>query len=872
MMKKRMVFMLLSAGLVLGTALPETTAFAATVGMAEEGVTEEKPLSEEILSNVPAVDVDGVLSEQNAEPDGDASDENEDSVEEAFSDENEDSKEGALCEEGDASDEADEESEEAAPSEENAAFDEGASSGADEETEEDASSEENEESDEDAFFDEEEESDGDETSDEEDWQEEDSETDEEGFSWELDRKNGVLTISGTDWMDDFGEEGAPWYEDRALIKQVVIEDGVQSIGAGAFYGCKNLVTISIPDSVTWLSDHAFEDCRNLTDLSIPDSVTYIGDYCFAGCRNLTDINIPDSVTYIGESAFADCKNIAGIKVSGKNQVYDSRGNCNAIIETASNELILGCKNTVIPKSVTGIGQQAFYECEDLENICIPDSVTRIGEEAFAGCDDLTTIAIPDSVTDIWYGAFHACRNLTSLVLPDNGSLFNLSVFDGCSSLSTIYYEGSACDFESDYEWDLANTNVEFVYCREAHTITAWEDSGSYYCSECGRQCYSLDYSFAYDSETGDSTVQIETFNCNTRTPISVRIPEAIWGYKVTAIGAKAFANCSQITSITVPDSVTGIGHAAFSGCKALKNIVLPKNVTSLGEALCDGCESLKGITIKSGCALPDDCLEASHLGMLYNAGSGTYAVNPQATIYCAKGSPAEKYAKTNGIHYEYTAAALAHVWSTGTVRKSATYTEAGERYYECRTCGETKVESIPVKSKTALSECTVTLSATRMTYTGKALKPAVTVKIGKKTVAASAYKVSYTNHKKAGTATVKITAKSGNVPISGSVSKTFQIRPEGTSIVELTAGSRSFTIKWEKQTVQTSGYQIQYATWSDFSDAKTVTIRKNGIESRKIRKLKAGQGYYVRIRTFRTVAGKKYVSAWSAAATVTANA
>ena len=222
------------------------------------------------------------------------------------------------------------------------------------------------------------------------------------------------------------------FEGCNALTSITIPNGVTSIGESTFCYCSSLISIIIPNGVTTIGGSAFSGCSSLTSITIPNSVTTIGGSAFFGCSSLTSITIPNSVTSIGGCAFSDCSGLAFILVDSNNPIYDSRNNCNAIIETSSNSLINGCKNTFIPSSVTEICGLAFAGCSGLTSITIPNGVTTIGGCAFSGCSGLTSVTIPNSITTIHAAAFENCSSILNFycyaekIPSTSGSAFNNS--------------------------------------------------------------------------------------------------------------------------------------------------------------------------------------------------------------------------------------------------------------------------------------------------------------------------------------------------------------------------------------------------------------------------------------------------------------
>ena len=236
--------------------------------------------------------------------------------------------------------------------------------------------------------------------------------------------------------------------------------GLTSIGNDAFRSCSGLTSVTIPEGVTSIGHYTFLRCSGLTSLTIPNSLTSIGYLAFAECTGLTSLAIPNSVTSIVDGAFVGCSGLTSVVVENGNTVYDSREDCNAIIRTADNVLVLGCQNTVIPNSVTKIEHDAFCGCTNLTSVTIPNSVTSIGHSAFESCSGLTSIDIPNSVTSIEVRAFYSCSSLTSVTIPNSVTSIEHQAFWCCSNLTSVTVEmETPLAIESETFSNRANTTL-----------------------------------------------------------------------------------------------------------------------------------------------------------------------------------------------------------------------------------------------------------------------------------------------------------------------------------------------------------------------------------------------------------------------------
>ncbi|MBO4665702.1 MAG: leucine-rich repeat domain-containing protein, partial [Paludibacteraceae bacterium] len=209
-----------------------------------------------------------------------------------------------------------------------------------------------------------------------------------------------------------------YYGDISIPESVEFEShtyNVIAIGDMAFKQCYGLTSVELPNSIISIGESAFEYCEALKSIVIPDNVTSIGNYAFWECLGMTSVMIGSGVTSIGKSAFYKCISVESFVIDAANTVYDSRDNCNALIESATNTLITGCKNTrTIPDGITSIQDGAFADCSELESIEFPNSLRSIGTQVFWGCTGLKSIIVPVNLTSLGSQPFYGCTGITSV--------------------------------------------------------------------------------------------------------------------------------------------------------------------------------------------------------------------------------------------------------------------------------------------------------------------------------------------------------------------------------------------------------------------------------------------------------------------------
>ena len=460
------------------------------------------------------------------------------------------------------------------------------------------------------------------------------------LDWTLD--DGLLIISGEGEMQGLSTASRSWRKYSNAITNVIIDEGITSIGNNAFEGCKYLISVKLPTSITQIGDWAFIDCKSLATINFPEGLTSIGAAAFGSCSSLTKITLPSTIKDIGEVAFCNCTSLNSIIIPDGVESIPGRTfeNCSRLtdirIPSSVNSIgfsaFNGCSSLIsidIPLGVTCINDYTFKNCTSLTDLVLPSSIESFGRLAFSGCDNLKAVyindigswckvkfdyindnplyyaknlfydgillqdlIIPSGVNKIGAFTFFGCENIKSITIPASAILIGSEAFTNCTGITDVYY-GST--LEKWHEVTVSGGN-EALLGAQFHCSV-----GTGFCGKTGdNMIWNLyDNGLLTISGKGEMLNFEGIYSEDAWRAFSDLINVIKIDNGVNSIGDYAFSTCQQLISVIIPESVETIGFGSFTACNSLTNVTIPKNVSEIGGNAFSVCSKLEKIIVDS---------------------------------------------------------------------------------------------------------------------------------------------------------------------------------------------------------------------------------------------------------------------------------
>lgn len=694
-------------------------------------------------------------------------------------------------------------------------------------------------------------------------------------------RNSVVIIDGERYLVDCGYTGnAPRHYELSKMdydySYEILNDGTLRL-----YQYEGTDTnIVVPDTidgrkVTVLGNSTFQYCTQASDIesvTLPDSLTTIEKNAFYNCEKLKSVTIPPNVSSIGLAAFVEGlseSSLTEIKVDPENPYFSEKDG--VVFSKDGTKLIVfpsgRSGDYQIPDGTVSVGDYAFYYCVNVSSITVPGSVRSLGEGAFGNCSSLTKAVLNEGLEEIGEYAFQSSSGIRDIIIP--ASVKSVGKNGLCLS--------SGCRIRvlsTDTVWaDDAFRDSALIAGKKDSTLQKYaEDHGRTFVE------LSADNRIPLQNEWFEQITPEYEYNGKSHEPeieSSESAPELEQGsdYEVT------YEN--NINAGTATIKITG--KDIFCGTVERSFKITPDENGMYVCYFAENNETYLETTFKGKKVEPEVVIDGLVRGKDYTV---TYVNNEK---------PGEARAELTGIgNYKGSETLYFTIYGklpAADLIADQTYTgneitpdivipglKAGEDYYMYYEDNQypgvatvtiygtgyykgTATIHFKIIKKTEKFVSNVKLNRTSYTYTGKTIRPSVTVTVNGKKIGASAYKLYYKNNKNSGIGTVQVRGTGKYSRINKTI--TFKILPPKTLLTGLKKANRSFIASWKKN-IQATGYQIQYAADSRFTkERKTVTVGKQSATRYKISGLKNKKTYYVRIRSYKRVGKKVLYSSWS---------